>query len=432
MTEQANPTVRQASDSTLAKFGREMEINHLLNWRLIAQSAGVKDWREKFYGIPAIVLGAGPSLTQAIPHLKDLEQKALLISTDRALKPLIEAGIRPHVTVSADMEAVLMKLYEGFDIPADLVLLYDRDAYHPLIHDWKGPRLTYDTYFDMGVWSRMFVGTKGFLHKNLSVSHTAFYLANLAGCSPIILAGVDNAFPAPMTHAEGVAQVDGGVVDPAHPSWITIEGVKGPVRSSPGFNAMARAFEDALVEAQCHLISTTPEGAKIEGAEWMPIEDAIAGYCHDRWNLKDLVRDCVSQSLRGFDDEAFERHHDALIPELEAIINMANQGVIVLREAERIDRAKHGERFLQKLIKADQYRVKMTKSKYIQTLMGKMMFRTVFLSEHMDRDIQELARLDPKRLWTEAAKLELLFSTAQQASLTFMECLNKIRGQVSV
>ena len=425
------PSNAEASSEVLAIHGKKMEVNHLLNLPVIAESGGVKDWRGKFRTVPGIVVGAGPSLNAAIPHLKGLERKALIIASDRALKPLLAAGIKPHVVASADMDKELAELYIGFEIPDDIVLLYDRDAYHPVVSAWTGRKVTYDTYFDSAIWSREFTGSKGFLGKGGSVGHTAYYLAAMAGCSPVVLVGVDCAFPGAWTHADGVAQVDGGAVDPAHPSWITVEGTNGqPVRSSRGFARYAVTFTEMIHEARCPTINTSEIGAKIEGALAMPLPEFVRDHLPYARDIEGVVNECMSPHPEPFRLEVFDSHLKLVIPALEEIVKTCKRGYEALQEAGRVSHTKDPMRFYQKLMKADKLRSKLDSNRFVQILLWKALYSCAFLMERMSRPIKDKPPLDPEVLWTQAAKLELLFKTEQDVAEAWMECLGRVKSRV--
>lgn len=50
-----------------------------------------------FTDAPAIVVGSGPSLTEYIPKLRETYGQYLIVASASAVRPLIEAGIEPHI-----------------------------------------------------------------------------------------------------------------------------------------------------------------------------------------------------------------------------------------------------------------------------------------------------------------------------------------------
>ena len=58
--------------------------------------------RGRFAGVPGIIVSAGPSLDQNVLQLRRLNDRAVTIAVDTALKPLLARGIQPHFTAVAD------------------------------------------------------------------------------------------------------------------------------------------------------------------------------------------------------------------------------------------------------------------------------------------------------------------------------------------
>lgn len=423
---------RRPGEQALAAHGPKMENNAIRNWPFIAKAQGVRAFRGACAGIPGVVIGAGPSLDLDIQLLKGLQDKCLLVCTDRALKAVLPHGIRPHIVCSADMDVDLVKLYDHLDIPSDLIMCFDRDAYHPVVAHWPGPMVTYDTAFDAHLWGRMFTGLKGFMHKNLSVGHTAYYFAALAGCSTIMLVGIDNAFPGTHTHAKGTSDVDGGVIDPAVPTWTVTKDVHGnDVRSSPGFTEYAKAFGRAIPEQRIPVINCTPIGAHIDGAPHMRFEEALKIHATETHDIKAIMKSCMALPVQPFDVERFTAHYDNIIPQLEACKRQAEFGMTQLRQAERVDRRKHPNEFARKVHKTGETMKRIAENLFIQSLIGKVMFKGQFIMEHYEESMKGLEKMDASRLWMAAARMEMFFLAERDSCEIFIEALQNVRDRVA-
>ncbi len=77
-------------------------LNSIRNLGAIAGGADVSILQNAFAGVPAVVVGAGPSLDAHLDSLKALSTKALVIAVDTTLRPLANAGVRPHLAVALD------------------------------------------------------------------------------------------------------------------------------------------------------------------------------------------------------------------------------------------------------------------------------------------------------------------------------------------
>src|SRR5690606_30787893 len=76
--------------------------NLLKNFRYLSKSFQAESLKGCFQGIPAIICGAGPSLTQALPVLSECKEKALLIAGGSTITALSKNGILPHLSLAVD------------------------------------------------------------------------------------------------------------------------------------------------------------------------------------------------------------------------------------------------------------------------------------------------------------------------------------------
>src|SRR5262245_18924083 len=96
----------QAGDAMNARAREEHAPRYLLNTirnlRHIVEGVDPDRLRDAFSGVPAIVVGAGPSLDQNVRDLRTCAGRALIVATDTAWRPLASAGIDPHIVVALD------------------------------------------------------------------------------------------------------------------------------------------------------------------------------------------------------------------------------------------------------------------------------------------------------------------------------------------
>ena len=89
--------------------------NIFANLPRLASAAGVVELFGLFKGLPAIVVSAGPSLNKQLPLLKALQGRAVIICVDTAMRPLLNAGIRPDLVAAIDFTPVNYKHFQGVD-----------------------------------------------------------------------------------------------------------------------------------------------------------------------------------------------------------------------------------------------------------------------------------------------------------------------------
>ena len=55
-----------------------------------------------FRNMPAVIVGAGPSLDDALNGLNAIRDRALIMGCDTAARPLLASGVSPHFIVALD------------------------------------------------------------------------------------------------------------------------------------------------------------------------------------------------------------------------------------------------------------------------------------------------------------------------------------------
>lgn len=182
--------------------------NLLGNLDRYALGPGIVPLQGAASGLPAVIVSAGPSLQRnmhvlATPGVRD---RCVVIAVQTTLKPLLEAGVRPHYVTALDYHEISRRFYEGLT-PRDVdgvTLIVDPKA-HPSIPDaFPGDiRCVANGFLDrvLGPTAR----DMGGLPAGATVAHLSFYLARHLGCSPIAFIGQDLGFTDGLYYARGTA-----------------------------------------------------------------------------------------------------------------------------------------------------------------------------------------------------------------------------------
>lgn len=186
----------KANDAARRQFAGRYLLNTLRNVPTIATEGDVDTLFDIFQGIPAFVVAAGPSLDRTLRDLARLEGRGLIIAVDTALRPLLSAGIHPHVVVSVDPSELNARHLKDLPEAARGTWLVaegsiDRDVFP----QFAGRTFTFKVshhhpwpYLEDSGIRRATLRTWG------SVLTTAFDLAVRAGCDPIVFTGADLAY----------------------------------------------------------------------------------------------------------------------------------------------------------------------------------------------------------------------------------------------
>ncbi|HKQ67806.1 MAG TPA: 6-hydroxymethylpterin diphosphokinase MptE-like protein [Polyangiaceae bacterium] len=157
----------------------------------------------KYTGVPAFIVGAGPSLDRNAEHLRAAADKGIVIATNTSGRALARHGVRPQVLAcieSIDLSADLEKL----PFIDEVVRAFSISGNPRHFEAGKGPILaTFESLPSFEPLVALF-GDSG-LAVAASVTTAAVSLAERLGCSPIVLVGQDLAFTGNQIYARGTS-----------------------------------------------------------------------------------------------------------------------------------------------------------------------------------------------------------------------------------
>ena len=187
-------------------------IDHFLsNFCRIESSFDANRLKGMFKGVPAIICGAGPSLTNDIETIRKREDKALIFAGGSAIPALTHRGILPHFGIAYDPnedEFDRFKEANGYEVP----ILYASRLNPSIFNTCNGPSgyLQSETGGCAEYWMEQHLNLaqsplqQGLTLEALSVTTAALQIACTYGCDPVILVGVDLAFTNNQLYASGV------------------------------------------------------------------------------------------------------------------------------------------------------------------------------------------------------------------------------------
>ncbi len=291
--------------------------------------------------MPAIIVAAGPSLDKNIKDLKAAKNKAFIIASDTAMKPLIRNGIIPDIFAVVDgkkpVELVMVPEAKKIPLLASIIASKDVLDYH------EGKKFFFDEGYRI-VWRLFEKNGLEFpsLEMGGSVATTCFSLAYVLGIDNIILIGQDLAYTNNQFHAKGTFAKDFEVI---LDKCVMVPGnVEEFVPSPPDYKKYLDWYEFFIKGAKefrkdLNVINATEGGARIKGTEVMTLKEAIEKYCTKEFDYEESIRNLepvfnkkarafVVDYLRGVTDEF--HHLSELSQEMlkiyKKIENMASNG----------------------------------------------------------------------------------------------------------
>jgi hypothetical protein len=216
--ERQNPDAAQEAEAVVDRLVQEARANAharransgryllhtLANAAAIAREGDVATLAHACAGMPAIIVGAGPSLDGRLPELAAVADRAVVIACAAAARPLMTSGISPRFIVAADPTEATAMHVSALLSPRTSWLVGEGSLHPTALTPFD--RRTF--VFSVGdhqpwPWLRSLGITRGQLATWGSAATSALDLALRLGCSPIVFAGLDFAFTAGRPYCRG-------------------------------------------------------------------------------------------------------------------------------------------------------------------------------------------------------------------------------------
>lgn len=254
---------------------------------------------EKFQKVPAIICGAGPSLHNALPFIKEHHGRALIFAGGSALTALCKAGIKPHFGVGIDPNPEqyerLVRI-EDFDYP----FFYRNRLDHRSLKLARGPHLYVSGSggYDTSEWFEKQLNLPVLdLDEGHNVVNFATEIATAMGCFPLIYVGMDLAFTKNKLYTPGILErnevedqeeVVVKNLEEAIVSWKDIHGQ--PIKTCWKWISESEWLSFYAEEhPEQTLVNATGEGIGFEGVANLSLEEVERLYLTEEKNLDSLV-----------------------------------------------------------------------------------------------------------------------------------------------
>ena len=307
--------------STYRQRARTWVSDLLDNIELLADAPPFMALAGKLEGVPAFIVGAGPSLAKNAHLLDEARRKGLVIAVNSSAPALSRRGIEPQVV--ACLESVdVSHLLRDLPFMSRVIRAYSLTAHPTTLRSGDGPLMPiFEALPELESALVKLTGQKG-LPVCGSVSTAAFSLAQRLGCSPIVLVGQDLAYTGGHAYATGTAyeasraciSEDGKSLDlawcatlrnthdagaaPMHDKepleWVTGWGGGEPVPSGLSFSPVRAWFgQAARVLARetpnLKLVNATEGGARIDGFQEVALAEILSGLPERGPSVEELV-----------------------------------------------------------------------------------------------------------------------------------------------
>jgi hypothetical protein len=195
-----NTAVARAGDFTETALRNAMKLGGANGLPTLDDVLG--DGVPPLAGVPAFICSAGPSLSLALPLLQEASKKGVIFAVNTAAHPVAE-HVDIDVLVTIENVDVTHHFVNALPrIKAAIVAMISNEKVYELLEEAEVPFAVAGAGGDPMDSIAASLGLQ-MIHGGPSVATTATILADLMGCSPIVLLGQDCAFTGGKGHADG-------------------------------------------------------------------------------------------------------------------------------------------------------------------------------------------------------------------------------------
>ncbi|HNX76928.1 MAG TPA: DUF115 domain-containing protein [Candidatus Rifleibacterium sp.] len=330
---------------TLMHAGFEFHTNYFANLAASFALPGVDRLFERFKGVPAVIVAAGPSLDRNMHLLKQVKGRFPIVAVDTALRQLVANGIRPDIVCAADPSYENSLDFVGVENESDVVLAVEPMTHPDIFSSFKGPLMLMT--FGGGLQPvikdlREPVGTLGCWG---SIATTNFELVRRMGADPIIFLGLDLSFQDGRLHARG-SYSDDLLYEKVH-QFTSIEHEAADYINTRGTYKFSRAdgntiytdqnmklykdwFEDQFRQTTARVINATEGGIVDKYVEIMPFARVIEKYATKGVDVQKIIKEALERPVKA--------DRDALIARLSQFRKTLRQNESEARQAVNVCR----------------------------------------------------------------------------------------------
>ncbi len=275
-----------------------------------------------YRGVPAFIVGAGPSLDKNIQELRRAHGKGIVFAANSSAFSLAKHGIKPHIVCCLESIDISERL-RTLPFLDDVIRAFSLSAHPNSLHTGTGPLLPFHEALPQYAGPLDALTRVPGVTVCGSVSTAAFSLAQRLGCSPVVLVGQDMAFTDGAAYASGtgfetsttsVDQATGRVLlhwneeiqklhgeqhGSRHDAEPLVEatawGGKGTVISGPSFMAINSWLESTAAVSEgagqsARYVNATEGGARVTGFAERRLRDLLDELPDVNIAVSDMVR----------------------------------------------------------------------------------------------------------------------------------------------
>jgi hypothetical protein len=284
--------------------GEEVFENFIKNSAKFSEFFIVSHLKNIFKEIPAIVCGAGPSLSKDKEFIKQLENKALIIAGGSAITALSTSGILPHLGVAIDPnfeEYLRLKGGSAFEVPFFLAPRLNKGVLNTLngFLGYLPAQGQAERWLEEFLQLSLEEVGKNLHFESLSVTPLTISLAQFLGCNPIIFSGIDLSYTEHKRYSEGVLVDNGCHFKEEEEKKIAGERL---IKTDTFYSAIKWMMEEKSIATfvENHkenlFFNASKDGVKIQGVDFCPLARFVTKHCNRTFDLRGKLISFILQN----------------------------------------------------------------------------------------------------------------------------------------
>ncbi|HPX25632.1 MAG TPA: DUF115 domain-containing protein [Treponemataceae bacterium] len=286
-----NKQKKEINDNTLERFGKLWLKNSIKNTQYLHKLQSIQCLQNFYSGERAFILAAGPTLSEVLPFIKQIQEKAVLICVDTALRSCLSAGVEPDFIILVDPQYWNARHIEGLRAK-NSILITEIAAYPSVFHFECRQILLCSSLYPFGQYIEKHCGEYGKLSAGGSVATTAWDFAQWIGCTTIFFAGLDLSYPDKKTHVKGSTFEEKAIRNSKRISTAETNSIQSlfsaPAKFELNYEKKAVLTDSRMklyawwFESKCASMpqittySVTKKSMKIPGISYYPLEEFLS------------------------------------------------------------------------------------------------------------------------------------------------------------
>lgn len=287
-----NLLIKKSNIVTNIAFQNRWTLNSLKNVPYTINSPNFLVENNVLNNKPAIIVSAGPSLTDEIENLRKIKNqgKAYIFAVGSANKVLIKNNIYPDAVCSYDPQSHNHKVFsEIIDLNLkEIPMIFGTTVGYETLVNYQGKKFHMVISQD-SVTPYLLRGNKEplpIIYDSPSIAVVTLQMLHNLGASPIILVGQNLAYRKEEFYSKGIEYESRTqkVTTKDFENSLKVKNVYGEeIVTNTGFNNMRLAMESYIkAYGRDDIINTTKDGAHIEGTSYISLVEVIENRLEDK------------------------------------------------------------------------------------------------------------------------------------------------------